>query len=88
MAKKAKEFAGGNGDDPAPEKHVELLKFATMDEGTLINCHKVPKGSVIELTQEEADSHRSHGMRLDDVAMDDTREVFDCRSLYEVKDGD
>lgn len=86
MAKKAKEFAGGNGDDPAPKAHEELLKFEVMDEGVMLKSHKVPKKAVVELTQAEADNHRSRGVRLDDVAMDDTREVFQCRERYEAKD--
>lgn len=87
MAKKAKAFAGGNGDDPAPEEHVELFKFSTLDEGVMLMSHEVPKGSVVELTQDEADNHRSHGLRLEDVAADDTREVFQCRERRVIDDG-
>ena len=85
MAKKAKEFAGGNGDDPQSKE--ELFKFRMMDEGNHLNCHAVPKDAIVELTKEEAANHRAHGMRLDDVPLDDTREVFQCRTLYEAKDG-
>lgn len=63
-----------------------LVKVATMDPGTIINCHKLTVGTVVELTQAEIDSHRSHGIRLDDVSDDDNREVFDVREKYVAKE--
>ena len=90
MAKRAKAadtFAGGNGDDPAPG-NVELFKFRVIGEGVMLMSHKVPKGSVVELTQEEAENHRSHGIPLEDVAADDTQEVFQCRERYEANADD
>jgi hypothetical protein len=68
------------------DEQVYLQKYVTMDEGVVINCHKLGAGTVIELTEEEAANHRSHGLRLDDVAADDRREVKNVRDLYVAED--
>lgn len=86
MVKKAKAFAGGNGDDP--QEYVERVKVATMVPKTIINGHVLTVGTVVELTEEEIANHRSHGMCLDDVAADDNREVFDVNTPYEAKGDD
>lgn len=83
MSKKPKEPTS----DFRETERKELLKFETLDEGVLLMSHPVPKGSVVELTAEEAENHRSHGVRLADVALDDTREVFQCRERRVIDNG-
>lgn len=84
MAKRKATEDVDTGERDGSSEHVELLKFETLDEGVLLMSHSVPKGSVVELTEEEAANHRSHGVRLADVALDDTREVFQCRERRQI----
>lgn len=76
----------GTSNDPS-NPNVELFKVEVLDSDTVINCHELKAGTVVELTEEEIRMHRMHGLRLGDVAKDDDREVFDLSQSASVDNG-
>lgn len=83
MSKRPKAAVASEGvADESESTVVETKKFATSVPRTIINGHVLTVGTVVALTQEEADSHRSHGMQLDDVKDDDNREVYDVSQPF------
>lgn len=70
------------------ETAVIKRKVAIVHDRTVINGHVLPVGCVVALSDEDIVNHRRHGVPLDDVDVEDDREVYNVSKPFVAKESD
>jgi hypothetical protein len=56
---------------------IDTAKVEVLEHGTIIGGHLLKAGTILEMSAEDIDLHRDHGIRLGPVRDDDKRATFD-----------